>query len=310
MAIEKEIWIQDIQEQLYSNNDFINFSVSHDTFVDNKTVHVPQSGTLSAVQKNRSTLPIPIEKRTDDTLDYDLDKYDDGAVLIEDIERIQISYDKRMSVMRQYINNINDRLGLEFLYRTAGAGLVSAGGQIVLTSGAATANIAPPGGTGNRKAIALADIKDCAAKFGKDNVRGVRRFLVMPSVVYWDFVEANKAQLLNLDYNKSLTNEDIATGIVSKVYGFNIIERDYTAVYADAATPILKAVGAATATTDVFACIAWQEEFMARARGEIAFFEDLRSAVYQGDVYSAYVMFAARKLRSDGKGIVTIVQDT
>lgn len=310
MGIQKEIWISDIQEQLYANNDFIKFSVSHDGFVENKTVHVPQAGTIPSVQKDRAILPITIDQRTDTDRTYNLSKYDAGAILIEDIEKIQVNYDKRMSVMRQYLNAINDRLGLEFLYQMLGTGLTTAGGQIVLSSGSAASGLTPPGGTGNRLQVTLNDIKACAAKLGGDDVPGMNRYMVMPSVVYWDFVEANKAYLLNMDYNKSLSNEDIATGVVGKVYGFKIIERSYTAVYADAATPTKKAVGAATAATDCWACVAWQQDMVARAKGAVTFYEDVANPVYQGDVYSAAVLFAATTLRTDGKGIVTLVQNT
>ena len=57
MAIQKEIWISSIQEQLYAGNEFIQKSISHDNYTTDKTVHVPQGDTIPAVAKDRSSLP-------------------------------------------------------------------------------------------------------------------------------------------------------------------------------------------------------------------------------------------------------------
>ncbi|MCH7902752.1 hypothetical protein IIC68_03290, partial [archaeon] len=74
MGIQKEIWIKDIEEILFSqNNEFLRKSVSHDAFVDNLIVHIPQAGSLPGAVKNRTIFPAPIVGRTDTTLDYTLD---------------------------------------------------------------------------------------------------------------------------------------------------------------------------------------------------------------------------------------------
>jgi hypothetical protein len=309
MAVQKEIWVNDIKEKLFAGVDFVKNSQSHDEFVDNKTVHIPQAGTIPAVAKNRAVFPATISQRTDTDNSYDLAEFTTDPILIRDIEEMQVSYNKRQSVLSHHIRTMNDRLGLEALYTWAGATLYTASGQIVLTTGTGTSTIAPPGGTSATKGVLLVDIANAAAKLDEDEVPSTGRFLVMPSKVYWNFVEVNKAQLLNLDYNKNLSNEDISTGIVAKVYNFNIIPRSYTAVYADAATPTLKAVGAATATTDCWGIVGWQQDCVAKALGDIKMYVNEDQAPYYGSIMSAMVMFACAKTRSDGKGIVTIVQD-
>lgn len=310
MAIQHEIWVQEIQDKLFAGNEFVNKATSHDAFVNYKTVHIPQAGTIPSVQKDRSSLPATISQRTDTDKNYNLSEFTTDPMLITNLEEIQTSYDKRQSVISHHVRKLGDRLGLEALYQWAGATLAGDGGQIILTAGDAVANIAPPGATGSRLQMQLKEVADAAALLDDQDAPQEDRYLVVPSKMYWDFVEDNKTQLLNLDYNKSLSNEDIATGIVSKVYGFNIITRSYTAVYADAATPTLKAVGAATATTDQWGAVGFQSSMVARAMGSTEMFEDLRNPTYYGDVYSILQMFAATKMRTDGKGIVTIVQNS
>lgn len=299
-----------IKDQLFAGNEFLLKATSHDAFVNDKTVEIPISGTLPDVVEDRTAYPIAVNERTDTKQSYDLIEFSLGVIKVGEKEKKELSYDKASSILRQHMLKLKDSIALRGLYNWGGAGLVSASGQIVLTTGTGTANIAPPGGTGNRNALTLADMAQAALKLDEDNVPMDGRYMTMPSRMYWNFVESNKTQLLNLDYNKSLSNGDIADGVVSKVYGFKIIPRSYTLVYADAATPTKKAVGAATATTDCWAAVAWQQDEVARALGSTKVYRNIDDATYQGDLYSATQRFNNTQMRLDGVGIVTIVQDS
>jgi len=300
MAIQKEVWTKDIEEKLFANNEFIMSSVSHDAFVDNKTVHVPQAGSLPSVSVNRSSFPATISQRTDTDLTYDLINFTSDPILIRDLDALQVNYDKRMSVTSQQINKMNDRLGLEFLYRAAQAT------ASVTTTGTAAASLNSPGATGNRNGLILADMASAASKLDGDDVPSQGRHMVIPYNVYWNFVNAEKASLLNLDYQGGLTEADIQSGVVAKIYGFKIYVRSYTVVYDSAGAK--KAIGAATATTDDWGIVGWQEDAVARAKGDIKVFIDEDKPEYYGSVYSNEINFAAKALRSDLKGIVTIQQ--
>lgn len=307
MALQKEVWVQDIQEKLFANNDFISKSVSHDAFVDSLTVHVPQAGSIPAVQVNRAILPAAISERTDTDESYNLQEFTTDPILVRRLDEIQTSYAKRSSVMQNHINVLNDRMGLEALYQWAGSALVSAtNGQIVLTTGTATANIGPAGTTGNRKALGIEDLAAAAAKLDGDDVAQENRFLVMPAKVYHSMLVENP-ELLNGDY---MNKGNLPEAVVMKVWGFNIMVRSNTVSYADAATPTKKAIGAAVAVTDHFGCVGFQSDYVAKALGSIEVFANNAQADYYGDILSARVDFAAKALRTDGKGIVTIVQDS
>ena len=299
-----------IKDQLFAGNEFLLKSVSHDAFVNNKTVEIPISGTLPDIVEDRTLYPIAVQERTDTRQTYDLIEFSLGAIKLSEKEKKELSYDKASSILRQHMLSLKNSIALRGLYNWGGAGLIADSGQIVLTTGTAAANITPPGGTANRNGVDLADMAAAALKLDEDNVPSDGRYMTMPSRMYWNFVEANKAELLNLDYNKSLSNGDISDGVVSKVYGFKIIPRSYTLVYADAATPTIKAVGAATATTDHWAAVGWQQDEVARALGSTKVYRNVDDATYQGDLYSATQRFNNTQMRTDGTGIVTIVQDS
>jgi hypothetical protein len=70
-GIEKEVWISDIEENLYADNNFMTMiGKNDDSYVDNRTVHLPQSGARPTVKKNITVLPATIEGRADSILDY------------------------------------------------------------------------------------------------------------------------------------------------------------------------------------------------------------------------------------------------
>lgn len=292
-----------IKDQLFAGADFVKTAFSHDSFVKDDKVKIPQSGTLPSVEEDRSSFPISVVNRTDDEVEYDLIEFSLGALRVPEKDMMELSYDKVQSILQQHQRALTNAIALRALYRWAQTTAA------IETTGTAVANIAPPSGTGNRKPLLLADVARAAAKLDEDNVSQMNRYLIMPSKVYWNFVETNKAQLINLDYNKSLTNGDISNGVVSKVYNFNIIPRSYTCVYAAGST--LKAVGAAAAATDEWGIVGYQADEVCRALGSVKVYIDKDNPVYQGDILSATARFGCAKMRGTGDvGIVSIKQDT
>ena len=145
MAVQTEVWVRDIEEVLFAeNNEFLRASVNHDAFVVNKTVHVPQAGSLPGATKNRTVFPAPIIDRADTTLDYELDSFSIDPVRIGRIDEVQISYAKRQSVMKQHVNILMDIIAREGIFNWAS----DTGANQVRTSGSTASDNLPPGATG------------------------------------------------------------------------------------------------------------------------------------------------------------------
>lgn len=307
MALQKEVWISDIQENLFANNEFINRATDHSMWISNKTVHIPQAGANPDVKKNRSVLPATISQRTDTDLTYDMAEYTTDPILLTNIEELQINYAKRQSVLRQHIDTLGDVIANQTLYAWAPSGST----RIVRTSGTAVGTALAPTATGNRKAITLADILSLKSVLDNDKVPATGRVLLLPADMY-------NAQLLAIQdvyQAQSYGSSALPSGVVNRIHGFDIMVRPTVVVYDNTGTPVIKAVDAdgtptTEATTDNLGALAFHPNFVCKAMGTTDVFYDEDKPEYYGSIFSALVMHGAAKLRSDQKGIVALVQTT
>ena len=113
MAIQKEIWMAAIVEGLFASNSFLSKAFNADEYVNNgKIVHIPNAGAASGTKKNRTELPAKVTKRTDIDVTFPLDEYTTDPVLIPNADTVELSYDKRESVLRQDKLKLQDDVAL------------------------------------------------------------------------------------------------------------------------------------------------------------------------------------------------------
>lgn len=302
MAVQKEIWENDIIESLWADNAFLNYAVNVDNYVlAGKVVHIPQAGSAPGVKTNRTTLPATVTKRTDTDVTYAIDEITSDPVLIPNADTVELSYDKRTSVTAETRAAINDAAALTMLRNWAPT-LATA---ILRTSGTTAVPAHTNGATGNRKAFTLADLKKAQKLMNKDNVPSEGRYAMLDAEMY-DQITNEMTANQNRDF---LAAYDEKSGVMGKLYGFNILMRSETIRYTNDATPAPKLFSDADAATDNAAAICWQRTMVERALGEVKFFEDMGNPTYYGDIYSSLVRIGGRKRRADGKGVVAIVQD-
>lgn len=305
MALQVEVWSTDIAENLYNNNEFLTRSTDHSEWVNYKTVHLPQAGANMAVKKDRQILPAQITERTDTELTYNLGEYTAEPILIRNIDEIQLSYPKRQSVLGQYQMVLSDTVANQSLYSWAPSLLAS----MVKTTGTADGLALAPSATGTRNAITLKDIQGAKAILDKQNVPQSGRVLIIPSDMY-------NAQLLSIpniiQYYQNGTAV-LPTGVVAKLFGFDIYVRASVLVYDNSGTPVIKTIGdngvpSSPAATDMLAALAYHPMFVAKALGDIKVFYDENKPEYYGSIFSALVMHGASKIRTSQIGVVAIVQ--
>lgn len=304
MALIKEIWVQDIQEALNRNADFLPYSVDHSAYIAFGVVHVPQSGANPTVNVNPTSLPLSIAQRTDTDLTYNLNQYALSPTLITNIDELQNSYDKRQSVIGQQMSTLTQTVG----DYTAVSWCASGAANIIQTTGTAGTSL-PPSGTGTRNAVALADIANLAKKLDKDNVQRTGRKLLMQADMFWELFTIS--EVVRASYNGFQVNA-LATGVVAQLFGFDIMVRPTVAVFAKTGTTA-KAVGAAAAADDRLACIAWHPSTVSRALGAMNPMYDAGSngngkPEYLGSVFNMEVMLGSAILRTDMKGVAALVQ--
>lgn len=306
MALDVEMWKPWIVEQLFAGNDFLNAARNADEHVlQGKVVHIPNAGDASAVEKNRTSLPASITKRTDIDVSYLLDEYTSNPRLIVDADKI-LSYDKMSSAMGQDMRAIKDLIAKWMLYNwlvySASRGDTAAVAQIE-TSGASTAAHLT-GATGNRKKFKLDELKEAQARMDDNNMPENERYAIASSRM----IDQLTDQLTVSDYRDFSKAFDIKKGVIGELFGFKIYKRSSVIRFNNAATKVPKEPGTANATTDNDAVICWQRDEVERAIGTVKIFENLNDPTYYGNIYSLLVRAGGRRVRADGTGMIAIVQ--
>ncbi len=300
MAIQREIWVQDIVENIYKANPWLLCVYNADQYVmQGKVVHLPQSGAAPSVKKNRSSLPATVTKRTDTDITFSLDEFTSDPVHIGNAEEVETSYNKRDSVLSDTKNALSETVADVLLEAYAPTKETNK----LYTSGDAVAATAPSA-TGNRKAIQTKDLSRMQALFNKQNIPAVERYALLPADMYQQLVE----QMSETQYAAFSRAADPEKGTVGELYGFKIMCRSSVMIYG--ADGVCKTTGAAAATTDCEAALFWQKNSILKAVGDIKFFESMDEPTYYGDIYSALVRAGARIRRADEKGIAVMIQTT
>jgi hypothetical protein len=299
MAIQKEIWMNTIVEGLFADNSFLSKAFDADEFVvQGKTVHIPNAGAASGVVRNRSEFPATVAARTDIDLTFDLDEFTTNPVRIPNADTVELSYNKRESVVRQdraaLIANASEAILLKWMPLIANS--------VRTTGSAVTAHT--PSATGNRKAFTKADVLAVATKFNAQDIPQEGRYMLVDAQMHEQLLNSLTAQEAQAFH----AGVDIKQGIIGKLYSFNIMMRSRVGRYATAGT--VKDWSATGAATDNAAALAWYQNSVCRAKGEINVFDSESDPLYYGDIYSFLVRAGGRAMRNDVAGLCAIIQDT
>ena len=297
MAVQKEIWLASIVELLFASNSFMSKAFNADEYVvQGKTVHIPQAGAASGVSKNRSSLPATVSKRTDTDVTFVLDEYTTNPVYIPHVDTVELSYDKRESVLRQDKLKLLDEVANAFIT----SWLPTAATSIIKTTGEAVTAHAPSA-TGLRKAFCKADVLAAMTKFNAANIPQEGRYLLLDAQMYSQLLK----DLTQSESMAFLASADAQSGVVGKLYSFNVMLRSTVAAVTTAGALVTTADA-----TDCCAALAWHEQSVCRALGEVKMFDNEDDPTYYGDIYSFLVRAGGRIMRNDNAGVLSIIQDT
>jgi hypothetical protein len=271
MALIKEVWMADIQETLDLNADFIGRMRNLDEFITNGYIHVPQASALTAPVMNNTTFPLPVQHRTDSELLIKVDQFQSPVYTVPDIESFQISYNKRESIMGGLNRELVAYIGDQVFQR--------------ITPTAANRKVTSTG------ALKYSDILAVAKKLDLDNVPKSDRHLELPTDLFYEL-------LLDDDVKNQYISgfATVASGAEAgalKLAGIMIHER-----------PTVATVGGAQAG------VAYHKDAVGVGRGGVGVLTGTEGdPVYGGGTtMSSIVWLGAGVLRSDNKGIVTLVR--
>lgn len=214
MAIQKEIWEDHIEGNLFKNNEFLLASTDAGQYVlKGKVVHIPQAGATPNIVKNRTSLPATVVQRTDTDITYTLDEYTTDPILIPNADLFELSYNKRESVLSEYEASLRQTIADNVLVDwapTAGTGL------IVRTSGVATASTLA-GTTGNRAKFTVNDLKGAQLQLNKQNVPMEGRYALISADMFQQLTDDMSAT----QYRDFSAAYDVKDGILGRLFGFN-----------------------------------------------------------------------------------------
>lgn len=304
MALQTQVWTKDIMDNIYANNDFMKFSRDFSQFIANKTVHIPQAGAASAVEKNRSSFPATITSRTDSEKTFDMSEFTIDPIVIQNLEELQISYDKRQSVMFNIYEQLAKTVALQTLYTWAPSGA----SRLVSTTGStSTLNLPHSTATGSRKMITLNDIAAVRKKFDEEDIPQDGRKMLLPAGMF----DIDILGISNVAQAYAFGQPVLPSGQVGRIMGFDIMVRSSVLVY-DSGGVIKPIDGDGTVTTpatgDLAAGIAWHPNFVGRAVGGVEMFYQEKDPTYYGNIISGLVMHGATQMYSNQRGIVGIIQ--
>ena len=292
MALNKEIWLNTIQENFYPDNSFASKSVDDSSFVSNKTVHIPNAGKPSGVEVNRTKKPATISERTDQDLTYNIDELTSNPIYIPNVDTVELSYDKRQSVIANDRQELQRVANQNLLYRWAdGAGLIKT------TGGSVAAH------TSDGKKFSKAEVLTAMLRFNKDNVPMLGRYMLLDASMYAELLD----DLTDKELSAFLNSANAQQGIIGQLYGFSFMQRSEV-LRVDGKNAILKWTEE-DAADESAAALAWQESCVSRAIGDVKMFQQMDDPTYYGDIYSFLVRTGGSMRRYDKKGVLLIAED-
>lgn len=305
----KRLFLAEIQPVLFPAASFMSRAKNDDAYVNNNTVELPNSGTIPAVQVDRTSLPATIAKRTDTAANYQLNELTTDPTLIQDSEALIVAYDKRMSVLDQHVKQINFKAANRFLNSIAGSASVTK----IVTTGASRA-VDSKGGveTGTRKALTIADLTNVKQQFHKQDVtqenEDVMGIAVLPYAMYNDLLQI--AQFTQyLQYGAGAV---VPSGVIARAFGFDFYVRSQVNINAKTtgagSIGALAADGAAEAVDDCQSALFWHPDYVRRAKGAPKIYIQTDKPEYYGSIFSCMLRCGFIAARADGKGVVSLTE--
>lgn len=190
-------------EGLFADNSFLSRSVDHSDFVNGKTVHVPNAGAAPNVEKDRQEYPAKVETRTDIDLTYQIHEYTVDPIRIPHADKVELSYNKRESVLRQSRSVLHDRVAKDIL--SAWTPTESEAQQKLLKGEGLTRN----------------DVRALQKAFNDQEIPQVGRVLLLSS----DAHDSLLADLTDSQSNAFLAAADATKGIVGRLFSFDVMLR-------------------------------------------------------------------------------------
>lgn len=302
--VVRRIFSADVQTALYPDNSFYaGTQQDNDVAVDAVSVEIPQDEDGEAqVVRNPTKFPLEVYTEEDLKKEYSVDLLATKPQLITDFNLATLSYDKRAAKQRKHVSSLEKQLA-ESIMQAWGATKAE---FIKQTTGVDVRAAHAKGATGNRKRVTGDDVLYFMSMFNDLNIpNDGKRRLTAPSYMYEDLIkviEEKKNYLMTKDMV-------IDKGAIGIIYGYQIFLRSTTITYTEAATPVLKPLGAAGAATDNQAILFYHPSFVRHAKGQVTTYLNPNQGAYLGGTMNFALRGGGTKSRLSEIGVAALVED-
>lgn len=295
------IFTRDLQKILFPDNSFYKRTKKLNSASDAPgtaaaSYQIPQELEMPTGVVDPTEFPLPVEEIEGGNEIVTLSLLATKPTRLGDRELLEVSYDKRASVLALHSAVLDQMAAGVALNRMSQV----ASNAIVLTSGAAAA-AALPGLTGNRKAVTKDDLIKACEILNRTDMKGQRYGLVGAT---------HQSELLKIehfvDYEKTGNTSALQRGAIGSVMGVEWYKRSTAAMFTGAG--VAKAAGAAPAADDNEGMLIWIEDAIGRVEGSVEVYINEKQAQYLGSLMNNAVRFGMKILRTDKKGVVAIRQ--
>lgn len=298
MALQTQVWVRTIEENFFPNNSFVSKSVDDSEYVHDRTVHVPNAGKPSSVKINRTVKPAQAHEREDSEVTYDIDEFTTDPVHIKHADTVELSYDKRSSILYNDKEELQ-RVSHERILQSWAKG-ADAAHPILTSGGERDAHTAQ--GTGKRRKMTVEDVHQIARRMDDQDLSKEGRYLILDSQMYNDLLDS----LTEANRFAFLASADVARGTVGRLYGIDIFSRSRVLRLKANGEIITEPDGGDA--TEVAGGFAWQQRCVSRAMGKTEMFSSIGDPAYYGDIYSFLMRVGGAHRRYDKKGIFLITE--
>jgi hypothetical protein len=295
-GLNKEVWIDQLIDQLRADKSFIEDGENWDEWVENDAINFAAVGGDPVVHINNTVWPLVAAPRTDTALKVSLDTFSSTPTRVQRIETAELVYNKLDSVNKQHVLAIMEQYGIYTAWNW-GATANSLATPVIVATGA----IDPATGV---KIVLAADIAALAKAFDDLLYPDAGRTLLMSPQAIWSLINNDPKLTQQFGFQANLGS---IPGVINDYYGFKIRKYVYVPTYrlvggiwtknAMGATPV---VG-----TDFKGAIAYiAKNGIVRAWGSVEFFSQMNEPTYQADMVSYAVRAIARAKQQARIGVI------
>ncbi len=283
MALNKEVWENQIMENFYPERSFLRRVKDFTTHVNANKLHIPSAGIDPKVLINNNTYPIDVVGREDEDCEILLEKFETENTLVRRPEAIEYSYEKLESVIGQHRKTLQTHTAKKAIHAFA-----------PLTDSVDTPVITTTGEAYNgRKRLCANDILTLKERFDDALIPLENRWIVLSPKHVTDLLKEDLALF------KEIT--DLKNGEPFKFAGFGFYSFPYMPTYR-AGEKV--AYDAEAMGNDMFASVAFYGDEVMKADGELHAYMLENDPRERGTIVGFDKRFIAMPIRNKGVGAI------